>query len=207
MLRAERKTKNQIARFCPLGAANPAIQKLVRSVKPTHHQSVSSLFTGDGLISLGSTQVYQSTENSIDSRRLLNLSNLRGHVFPVQVGNHFSYEATYEQTIKSREEFTIKQSCDITQQYDARRFHPTLTGAAYVAICNSETIYKRSRVYKGNMGKFTFKGGYVFFERLGVWIDVDPTNPMEHLVYSATPDRYWGSVLAGTSALSSVQLQ
>jgi hypothetical protein len=166
-------------------------------------RQTKEVMVANGLISLGSRQVYNASPTP-DITHLLRMYNLQGRIFPMEVGNRFSYEATYQQTTKTREECTTKNTCEVTKRYDAVNFHPELNGAAYIVTCDSDTIYKRSKTYTGSMGKFGSKVVRVFFEELGSWVDVDPVNPTERVVYRGEPDRYWGSTWTGTSRLRSI---
>lgn len=105
--------------------------------------------------------------------KLVALQNMVGSVFPARVGNRFSYDEVYENTVKKQsDEVTTKNSCEIVKKYEARTFHPNLNGAAYFRVCDTDTTHERD---KSRNEKSQSKE--VFFDELGVWFAADPVSP------------------------------
>ena len=114
---------------------------------------------------------------------------MKGRVFPVEIGNRFSYVATYRSHSNEAllgdftSDSTLTRSCGVTKKYDARSFHPELTGAAYLAECDESSSHTVSSTTT-SVDPFSSKSkqATVFFEALGIWIDADRTSPKETFV-------------------------
>jgi caspase domain-containing protein len=167
-----------------------------------------SLSAANGLIGLG----YKSSSTTTAPRmrpmkftslsRLLQVTNFSGHVYPVEVGNQFSWEEISETNAAgSKDETITKNSCSITRKFDARSFHSDLTGTAYLSICEVQTLYK-----KNSAANSRSQSRSMFFEKLGIWASADPIAPKERIMQG---DLY-GSVkewtYSGSDALKSFSL-
>ncbi|WLB09467.1 hypothetical protein QIH87_47325 [Bradyrhizobium elkanii] len=114
--------------------------------------------------------------------KLIGLDNLRRKMFPVVIGNRYSYRATMQTTSRSKygsmmDTQTTEYSCEVLSKYEARRFHPDLTGDAYLEACEVRTTYaKNSAANNRNTSKS------VFFESLGFSMMADPISPPKRLV-------------------------
>ena len=111
--------------------------------------------------------------------KLVNISNMRGVIFPLQIGNRFSYEATYQTTssYEQSDEQTTEYSCEFTKKFEAKRFHTKLGGSAYLLTCDERTVYKRNKSLNSNSQSKT-----IFFDDLGISVRVDPTFPKEQII-------------------------
>lgn len=143
-----------------------------------------SLSAANGLISLGYRTVTTSSFPGMKSMkynsltRLLQVTNFSGHVYPVEVGNRFSYEEITETKSTSyNDESVAKNSCAITRKFEAKSFHPDLTGAAYLAICEVQTMNK-----KNSSANSKSQSRSIFFEDLGLWSSGDPIAPKERIM-------------------------
>jgi hypothetical protein len=143
-----------------------------------------SVQAANGLIGLG----YRSSSTTTAPRmrpmkftslsRLLQVTNFSGHVYPVEVGNRFSWEEISESNAAgTRDETITKNSCTITRKFDASSFHPDLTGVAYLSICEVQTLYK-----KNSAANSRSQSRSVFFEKLGIWGSADPVAPRERIM-------------------------
>ena len=137
------------------------------------------IYAANGLFSLGSRVAVQNRFGTTTViNKLLRLENLRGQLFPVQIGNRFSYDTTEAITSKDyNDEITQLNSCEVLTRYDARRFHSNLDGPAYLVGCKTEQSYKKNRQGNGQA-----QSKILFIERLGVWINADPISPREQII-------------------------
>ncbi len=158
--------------------------------------SAQSISAANGLIDLGglsnikttvrrskslwSKNNYITTTKSIDS--------FVGRIFPVKVGNRFSYRQVVETTVNPNDPQTFdykgvsKTSCNITKKYKASYFHKQLTGKAYLARCY--TNYTMTGSVQNLKQKNTY--GVIFFDQLGYWLSVDHVNPRKRLTLKGT---------------------
>jgi len=139
------------------------------------------VLAANGLISLGYKGVSRSsvggTKNYTSASKLVRLDSITGSIFPMSIGNRFSYNETFQTTSTgSSDEYTQYSSCEISKKYDAKSFHPRLTGTAYLADCDYRTVYKKMTAANSKSQSKT-----LFFEDLGVWISVDRVSPSERL--------------------------
>jgi hypothetical protein len=127
-----------------------------------------ALYAANGFIELGERQTYKSRQPRFDSwqtSRLVKIESLSGQIFPLKVGNQFSYSAVYEEeSHNSPEQRILRQSCKIARKQEARDFHYSLGGDAYVADCESTVTYQKLRT----PGRT--KTREVFIETLGLWV-------------------------------------
>ena len=117
-----------------------------------------------------------------NTSKLVRMENVAGRIFPMEIGNRYQYELTYETTSKSTysnsvDEDTSKYSCEITKKYNAEVFHKDLTGSAFLAVCSMQTTYKINTAANS-----TISTNELFFDGLGAWLSVDPVSPRERLV-------------------------
>jgi hypothetical protein len=152
---------------------------------PCRSDSVTiSLQAANGLISLG----YRSASTSYSPRmkptkytsvtRLLQVTNFSGHVYPVEVGNRFAYEEVSEtKSAGFNDEATAKNACIITKKYEAKNFHFDLTGAAYLAVCEVQTVHRNNSAANSRS-----QSRSVFFDNLGLWTNADPVSPKERIM-------------------------
>ena len=109
--------------------------------------------------------------------QLVRISKLVGHVFPVTLGNRFSYETTSEW--KSSTGYsggsTSVSSCAVTKKFDARSFHANLSGNAFLLTCDDRSTDKKGTVTNS-------KSRDIFIEMLGIWVKADPVAPKEAIV-------------------------
>ena len=110
------------------------------------------------------------------TKRMVRIENMHGHIFPVEIGNRFSYEALYQDMSQtSSDQYSERRSCEVTKRYDASVFHPKLAGQAYLLICDAQIAYReRTKPASG-----AHEWGSVYFDKLGIWIDADPIKPRE----------------------------
>ena len=150
-----------------------------------------SVEAANGLISLGSKRVDRTRGATTNSTsRTLRLDKLSGSVFPVKLGNRFSYQITGNQKAPTYNlTDTTRFSCEVTKQHEARSFHADLAGQAYLLVCDEQPIAPAGQARQSR----TF-----FFENLGVWIAADPILPAEQVIDDATQ--------SGTHVLKSFKL-
>jgi hypothetical protein len=124
----------------------------------------TEISAANGFLVLGSKGSFSGSGFSgTDSEKLLRIYSMKGHIFPVEVGNRFSYEAAYHQEING--ERTNNLSCEVTKKFDAKTLHAKLAGAAYAQVCTTQVRYPRKGI--NNSASFTS----YFLEALGTWID------------------------------------
>ena len=143
-----------------------------------------STLAGNGLISLG----YRSSSNSsfgstVTSKKLIRFDNMQGTIFPVSVGNRFSYRATYQVVSPSADEEVSENSCEFVDKFEAKRFHSNLNGDVYLLACRFRTTHTNKR-----SANFTGSSKELFFERLGTWMSVDSVSPKERIVQTNFDD-------------------
>lgn len=157
----------------------------------SNHRSITegqTVSAANGLIILADSTFYKSIPANANapattSGKIVRLSRLNGQIFPMRVGNEFSYSASHvsttEQSGKShRTEQAEDKSCQVTKQYDARRFHATLTGVAYLVACESRSVFTVNKTASNSNDETKT----LFFEDLGYWLNIDPSSPREQLV-------------------------
>jgi uncharacterized caspase-like protein len=155
----------------------------------------SSILAGSGLIQLALKQVSPNGGRTFtNTSKLLRLENLQGQLYPLQVGNHFGFTQAmqWRTSMGFKDDYTYTVSCDVARKYDARTFNAELTGAAYVALCRTTSVWNKTTSSNGT-GQFN----QVFFESLGYWLSADQLVPQERLVentetttITATTTRY-----------------
>jgi hypothetical protein len=150
----------------------------------------TSIAAGNGFISLS----YKGTGNmatsfgpmsSLSTSKLLQIDNLVGSIFPIAIGNRFSYRLVYQTTTVTKgryssnnsDEHTIDSYCEVAKKYEAKSFHLKLTGSAFLVTCSEQNAYKKNRAANGSG-----QSKILFFADLGAWIRADPVFPREALV-------------------------
>ncbi len=143
-----------------------------------------SISAANGLISLGSKSAVtmriprSKPTQALSTVTLIDVSDFAGRAYPVEVGNRFSYNETFETRSPGfSDEYVNRNSCEITKKYQAKSFHPELTGAAYLSICEVQTAYKMTVAASSR-----FQSRSVFFENLGIWTTADPMFPKERIM-------------------------
>jgi hypothetical protein len=136
--------------------------------------NASALFAANGLVEV--IRKVKDPRAAPSVEKLTRIGNMKGKIFPVAVGNHFSYTAAYRVPGTA---YTATRSCRVTRKLSASAFHAYLNGTAYVAECDSRHTYPRDSLSAGTVS--TVKYSHVFFEALGLWLDVNPTSPKETL--------------------------
>jgi hypothetical protein len=135
-----------------------------------------SMYAANGFIELGNANTFKSPDmNSQQTVKLVKLENLSGQIYPLKVGGQFSYSAVYEEAVdgtanglkhRATQQRTLRQTCKIAKKQEARDFHPSLSGEAFVADCESRVVYR-------GQTPWTSKSREVFIEALGLWISAD----------------------------------
>jgi hypothetical protein len=138
----------------------------------------SSLGAANGLFTISYSMVNTSKQTRMSTTsQLVRISNLVGHVFPVTLGNRFSYETTSEW--KSSTGYnggsTAVSTCVVTRKFDARSFNSHLSGDAFLLSCDDRSTDKKGTVQNS-------KSQDIFIEMLGVWLKADPVSPKEQIV-------------------------
>ena len=112
------------------------------------------------------------------TNKLVRLDNLEGKLFPIEVGNKFSYRAVYDVTSSDgSDQTTTTSSCEITKKFDANNFHRELTGAAFLQVCNEQSTNRRDKRMNNSR-----QSKELFFDRLGIWLSVDSVSPRQQIV-------------------------
>jgi len=144
----------------------------------------SSLSIGNGLLTLSYKMTSASGKmRSTTTSQLLRIENMRGRVFPVTLGNKFSYDSVHEWKSSNNQAgnhsggSTYKTSCAVTRKFDAKTFHANLVGDAYLLLCDSVSTEKNGNVTKSQSRD-------IFIDMLGVWMRADPASPKEQLISS-----------------------
>ncbi len=157
----------------------------------TMQSKTSYVAAANGLVGLG----YQSSATNfipnfkpmrlISKNILLYIRNLQGAIFPLHIGNRYSYQSGYRYVSSGQpdDETTNSSLCEISQRYDAASFHPDLSGNAYLVTCQEETSYKRNKLADTILQSRT-----LFFDQLGMPIRVDPQSPPTHIIQTYFKD-------------------
>lgn len=135
-----------------------------------------NLSAANGLIELANSNTASWKGGAgTSSSKLLSIENLRGQVFPVVVGNQFSYRATYLHP-HMKDQFVTTQTCQVTKSYEGRSFHPNLNGRVLLATCETDSGYKKNKRTSS-----TGMWHSAFIEAMGLWIDAGPIAPGERI--------------------------
>jgi hypothetical protein len=138
----------------------------------------AGILAGNGAISLGYRSASGGKYGSYKSTgKLVRLDKMQGTIFPIAVGNRYSYRATYEVRSPSLDEETSEVDCEYVQSFDARRFHAALTGQAILLSCRTRATYKVVRT-----SNRTSNSKELYFTDLGAFMSVDAINPKERIV-------------------------
>jgi hypothetical protein len=167
------------------------------------------VFAANGLITLGSRYTSHSRlGTSKGSSKAVSIGNLSGSIFPMRIGNRFSYQITTQESgtavggSRFAYQTTMSYQCRVVRTLDANRFHSSLTGLAYLVECDDQmTIVQQAQSVSSKSQMRT-----VFFDDLGYWITADPVAPREQLtegVTTITVGKYV-STMTGMNILKSV---
>lgn len=163
-----------------LSESETVYNTLVRMKSETRYLGAANGLISLGYRSSGTTYVTNSKPMSyVSTSTLRRIGSLQGVIFPIRVGNRFSYELMF-QTVTSHapdDEWTEIEQCEFTQKFDARSFHPDLTGFAYLEVCQDQQKYKRNKA-ADRIGQ----SRTLYFEDLGVPIRVDPQSPPQRII-------------------------
>ena len=137
---------------------------------------LTQIWAANGLIELGHKHLSSVTgsQGTTSKNTLFRIENMKGRIFPIEIGNRFSYDLTFSTAGSVSSEHTDKNSCEINQKLDAKIFHPNLTGSAYVLVCESDTAYKNIVRKKNIVTKWSGQLVRIFFDALGLWLSADP---------------------------------
>lgn len=158
-----------------LGFSNP---------EPSAAQT-EAISAGDGFLQLGSRSTGSSRfGSSTTTLKIVRLNNLSGHLFPMQLGNRFSYKYINQQNTtmsgkRTSFEYAYSDTCSVIKQYEAKLFHPDLTGVAFLIECANQMSTVSSTI-SGPVRE-------VFFEDLGYWISADPIILKEQIISNGAP--------------------
>jgi Caspase domain len=165
----------------------------------------SSVSAANGSFNLS----YRMTNTSGRTRmtttsEVIRIENMKGHMFPVVLGNKFSFDVTsrWKSSAVAGSESTSKYSCEVTKRYEAKNFHANLTGAAHLLTCNVQTIEKKDNSIRNSQTR------EMFFDALGIWLTVDPVSPREQIVMNneTTVTGRYTTISNGTYTLKSFML-
>ena len=138
------------------------------------------ILAADGLVTLGSRSTSTTRfGTSLTVEKTVRLDNLSGHIFPMQLGNQFSYRLTTQQdtTMLGKHyhyQNEFGNSCSVIRRFDAAAFHPDMSGFAYLVQCKN-----RTKTVAANLDG---QSQTVFFDGLGYWLSVDPVALREQIV-------------------------
>jgi len=161
------------------------------TMRITMQSKTSYVGAANGLVGLGDQGSATSFVPNLGPMRstykniLLYIRNLQGSIFPLHIGNRYSYQSGYRYVSSGQpdDETTNSSLCEISQRYDAASFHPDLSGNAYLITCQAETSYKRNK-----LADTISQSRTLFFDELGVPIRVDPQSPPAHIIQTYFKD-------------------
>lgn len=160
---------------------------------------------GNGLVELDTTMSFQNDGRAYGSGgKILRIEAMSGSMFPMKVNNHFSFTTTSKSTGNSPDENTAEVNCVISREFDAKSFHPDLTGKAFLGTCETYSVNKVNKSLN-----LTAKDKKIFIEELGYWVQADPVSPGEHIMKSNETTTAGDQTfkMSGTMALKSFKLQ
>ncbi len=192
-------------------------QGIVKSDESTHdimttqgqtiessHQTVR-VMAANGLLELGSRNISRTTSHNrvatgTGPSIAVRVSNLSGHVFPMEVGNRFSYQTVSQSIVEapgihSNNELIENEKCEVARKLDAKSFQERLTGAAYVVRCDFQYVYPKMKSANNDGHRNT-----ICFDALGVWIAADPVTPREHITFDGETTKAGKSTVRTTGA-------
>lgn len=141
---------------------------------------------------------------TVTTSQLIRIDNFKGRMFPVSVGNRFSYDSEYQwkSTSGGAGGSASTSTCEVTRKYDATSFHTNLTGAAYLLICDTQSTDRKDNSVTNS------KSREFFFDALGIWLKVDPVLPRERIVSNneTSVNGAYTTVTNGTYTLRSFTL-
>jgi hypothetical protein len=142
-----------------------------------------SISGANGLFSLGNHMSSASrVGSSVTDSKLIKIENISGSLFPIAVGNRIKYDLVIrsDTTTAGRhytDVTTMKLSCGIARQLDAKSFHPNLSGHAYLKECDYQTfnVNNPSANSKSQLND-------VFFDAFGYWVTADPVDSQPNII-------------------------
>ena len=162
----------------------------------------SSFNAANGLFTLSYRFVASGQPRTTTTSQLLQIQNMQGRIFPVTLGNKFSYDSVHESKTTGgyNSKWTLRESCTVTRRLEARSFHSGLTGDAYLLICE----YSDSQ----NDGAQMKRSRHIFIDTLGIWLKIDPVSPREQIVSNndTTTTQGYTTVTNGSYTLTSFKL-
>ncbi len=142
--------------------------------------NLRSIMVANGLVELGAISKSSANRRGFNSTAVdttIRIGSLKGHIFPVKVGNRFSYRIVSKRVVRKTNtdsKYIFSKSCKVIKKYKAEIFHKKLSGYAYFAQCNYAHRYDSKNVDRGILGTF-------FFDELGYWITADPNDSRQKL--------------------------
>jgi uncharacterized caspase-like protein len=141
--------------------------------KTTINMKRSTLLAANGLILVVERE---RGAGATTLERPTRISNMKGKIYPVAVGNRFSYATAHRRSAGGfAYTWSTATSCRVTRKLNAGAFHADLAGSAYVAECDT-------RMNDSEGTSATAKEPRIFFEALGLWLQVDSPSSKEALV-------------------------
>jgi hypothetical protein len=143
----------------------------------------TSISGAGGFFYLGSKTVVRNRFGKTTTRsKLISIDNMSGKMFPVQVGNRFSYDTvtrydTAAPGYHGSNTYKTKNNCEVTRRFDASSFHSALTGFAYLTRCDFDTTYKGQPSANSRS-----ESNSVFFDALGTWLSADPIDGQRKII-------------------------
>jgi hypothetical protein len=165
----------------------------------------------NGLIALGSHTFTHSSNRYGNGdgqgfMKTVSISKLVGNVFPLELGKRFSYEIRQRTQgaaggIHTDSETTDSLQCEVMRRFDARSFHPDLTGTAFFVQCGQQITNNKFK-----QANSTGQWRSTFFNDLGYWISADPTAPREQIMFNNSVSKTGEnvSVVDGVASLRSL---
>lgn len=166
----------------------------------------TTISAANGLLSLS----YRTTfgvagRNQKTTSQLVRLQDLKGSIFPVEVGRKFSYEAVFRMRStgvhSSSSVTTTRSSCEVTKAFEGHALHRELTGKAYLLRCH-ETVQEKGKA------PTSAESLDLFVEAWGIWQKADPVSPPERIFMNNERSVHgaYTSLTNGTYTLKSFML-
>jgi hypothetical protein len=115
-----------------------------------------------------------------DTRQIDRIEYLSGSLFPIAVGNQFSYKVhTTSTTASNRYDGAMENTCRVTEKRNASAFHPNLSGDAFVIQCETTDSFGKDKPKKS-------KNPTVFFAELGYFLAADVLDSNNSIVTGGT---------------------
>ena len=130
-------------------------------------RSSATLYAANGFLLLGersSLTPHWGPATVTDTDKLLHLDNLSGQIYPVRIGNRYSYASTHQQKLYKRNLRTTSRSCEVVEKFNAATLYSKLDGLAYVEVCEGHIKYQGTSI-----GGHSRSRSY-FLEAYGIWV-------------------------------------